>query len=289
MQNPEDVQLAANALAAALRESLSSPYQPRVGIILGTGLSDSLADYLPPSAIVPFPALPGFPHSGVESHKGEFFAAESDGLSVLIQNGRFHLYEGYSPADVCMGVRVMASLGCKYLIVTNAAGSLNPLFPAGNLLCLCDIINHTGASPLRGANCDAWGDRFPDMSQVFDPDLIEFAAAAALEERITLYNGVYIGVHGPEMETPAETRMYRQWGADAVGMSTALELIAARHMRMNCLGLSCLTNLNLPDCMSPSPLESVIASAKITAPLLAKVISGVLRRLAHRDSIPPRA
>ena len=279
MQNPEDVQLAAMALAKAIRESLARPFGPRVGIVLGTGLSDALASLLPAAAAIPFSQLPGFPMPGVASHKGEFLVCDTGGAPALIQNGRFHIYEGYRPAEVCMGVRVMASLGCEYLIITNAAGSLNPLFPAGSLLCLSDLINHTGLSPLTGPNCDAWGERFPDMSQVFDRDLIALACDAALASQIALPRGVYIGVHGPEMETPAETRMYRQWGADAVGMSTALEVIAARHAGLKCLGLSCLTNLNLPDCMGPAPLAAVISQARKTAPKLAAIIAGVLAGL----------
>lgn len=284
MQNSEDVQLAANSLAMRLSANIARPFKPQVGIVLGTGLSDSLAEALPSDTSIAFSGLPGFPQPGVSTHKGEFLAASLDGIDVLIQNGRFHLYEGLRPAEVCMGVRVLASLGCNCLIITNAAGSLNPLFPAGSILCLCDLINHTGVSPLTGPNCDAWGGRFPDMSSVFDQSLIRFATEAALEERIPLYKGIYIGVHGPEMETPAETRMYRQWGADAVGMSTALEVIAARHMGLKCLGLSCLTNLNLPDCMRPAPLEAVVAAARAAAPSLVKIIAGVLAKIA-RESI----
>lgn len=276
MQNPEDVQLATQALA----DRLGGAEAPLAGIILGTGLSDALSPRLDRPVIVPFADLPGFHATGVASHAGLFLYARLNGAPVLVQEGRFHLYEGYRPEDVCMGVRVMAGLGCKYLIITNAAGSLNPLFPAGSLCCLCDMINHTGISPLAGPNCDSWGERFPDMSETFSRHLVSLAVQTALERGIELFKGVYIGVHGPEMETPAETRMYRQWGADAVGMSTVLEVIAARHMGLQCLGLSCLTNLNLPDNMQPAPIEDVIATARNAAPQLADVICGVVGKLA---------
>ena len=160
-----------------------------------------------------------------------------------------------------MGVRVMAGLGIGSLVVTNAAGALNPQFDAGSLMLMTDQINFTGTTPLAGPNVEQWGPRFPDMSCIFDPELRALALESAAMLGIRLERGVYIGVHGPQMESPAETRMYRQWGADAIGMSTVLEVLAARHLGLRVLGISCLSNKNLPDCMSPVPIEEVIEVA----------------------------
>ncbi len=286
MQNYEDVQRA----AAILRATLGMPHIPCVaplGIVLGTGLS-GLADNLADRCVIPYAAIPAFPLASVEGHAGAFvwgrIATQGDdgknsGCLVLLQQGRCHLYEGRSPAEVCMGVRVMAALGVKTLIITNAAGALNPNFTVGDIMCITDIINHTGVSPLTGANCDAWGQRFPDMSAPLDANLRALALETSTLLGIRLERGVYIGVHGPEMETPAETRMYRQWGADAVGMSTVLEIIAARHLGMAVLGLSCLTNKNLPDCMVPTPLDEILAVAKKTGKKLAQLIRTLVTKL----------
>lgn len=179
-----------------------------------------------------------------------------------------------------MGVRVMAGLGVRALVITNAAGALNPLFDAGSLMCMSDMINHTGVSPLTGPNCAGFGERFPDMGAPFDAGFRRLAREAALRLGLRLEQGVYIGVHGPEMETAAETRMYRQWGADAVGMSTVLEVIAARHRGMRVLGISCLTNKNLPDCMTPAPLAEVIAVAGRAGESLGRLLEEVLPELA---------
>lgn len=279
MQNPEDVQLAAQALASSLPDKFTSAPKSPVGVILGTGLGGAVTTLGDPVAQTPFCELPAFPKAGVESHAGVFFAIMRNRLPALLQQGRCHLYEGRTPAEVCMGVRVMAALGCKTLIVSNAAGALNPLFAVPGLMLICDLINHTGVSPLTGPNNSAWGERFPDMSAPFDENLAALAFRSAMDLGIPLEKGVYIGVHGPEMETPAETRMYRQWGADAVGMSTALEVICARHLGMKCLGISCLTNRNLPDCMAPAPIEAVIAAADSLAPRLAQLIARVLSAL----------
>ena len=258
-----------------------------MGIVLGTGLS-ALAEKLQDRVVVPYTDLPGFPASSVEGHAGAFvwgrFAGacgedDSIGRYALIQQGRCHLYEGRTPAEVCMGVRVMALMGVKTLVITNAAGGLNPQFDAGGIMCMSDIINHTGHSPLTGINAEEWGPRFPDMCAPLDADLRAMAMETAAKMGLRLERGVYIGVHGPEMETPAETRMYRQWGADAVGMSTVLEIIAARHMGMRVLGLSCLTNKNLPDCMTPAPLEEILAVAAVAGKNLGRLIRAMVTKL----------
>lgn len=285
MQNPQEVQLAVDALRAALPAATSGE-KPLLGLILGTGLSGLATELLTgpaageaPGARVAFASLPGFPLPGVDSHQGAFVLGRLHGVPVLAQQGRCHLYEGRSPAEVCMGVRVMAGMGVKTLIITNAAGALNPRFEAGTLMCMADQINHTGVSPLTGPNCAAWGERFPDMSAPFDPALQALALETAGELGVRLERGVYIGVHGPEMESPAETRMYRQWGADAVGMSTVLEVIAARHLGLRALGLSCLSNKNLPDCMTPVPLAEVIAVAARAGENLARLLRALVTKL----------
>ncbi len=279
MQNPQDVQLAAAALKAALPPELTENATEAVGIVLGTGLSGVAECIAGSGAKVPFAHLPNFPASGVQSHAGAFIAGRLGGRPVLAQQGRCHLYEGRTPAQVCMGVRVMRAIGIRTLVITNAAGALNPLFSSGEVMLMSDIINHTGASPLTGDNCDEWGERFPDMSRVFDGGLARCAMRAALANAIRLFEGVYIGVAGPQMETPAETRMYRQWGADAVGMSTVLEVIAARHLGMRIIGLSCLTNKNLPDCMAPAPLEEVIRMAGVAAAKLEVLLPAICAEL----------
>lgn len=262
MQNLPEVQLAVTALKQKLSAAGRSgrAAKPRVGMVLGTGLSGLVAA-MRDAVTVPYAELPGFPVSTVDSHSGAFVLGDVAGIPVLAQQGRCHLYEGYSPAQVCMGVRVMAGLGIGTLVVTNAAGALNPQFDAGSLMLMTDQINFTGTTPLAGPNVEQWGPRFPDMSCIFDPELRALALESAAMLGIRLERGVYIGVHGPQMESPAETRMYRQWGADAIGMSTVLEVLAARHLGLRVLGVSCLSNKNLPDCMAPVPIEEVIAVA----------------------------
>lgn len=289
MQNFDDVQRAAAFLRKRLGPALS-PGQwdaPPVGLVLGTGFS-GLAAKLPDQVVVPYADVPGFPLSGVKGHAGAFvwgsFSAscgqgEGPCRPLLVQQGRCHLYEGYSPAQVCMGVRVMAELGVRTLIVTNAAGALNPQFDAGSLMCMTDIINHTGQSPLTGANREEWGERFPDMSAPLDAGLSALALDAARRLGVRLERGIYLGVHGPELESPAQTRMYRQWGADAVGMSSVLEIIAARHRGLHVLGLSCLTNKNLPDCMRPVSLEEVLDVAAKAEKNLARLVRAVVSKL----------
>lgn len=283
MQNFQEVQLAVESLQRELPEDMLEAMQGGCGLILGTGLSGLAASLATDALEIPFAAIPAFPAAGVSSHKGSFLFSRLNHTGIAIQCGRVHLYEGYTPAQICMGVRLMRGLGISRLILTNSAGALNPLFKPGSLMLASDFINHTGLSPLTGANHDAWGERFPDMSAPFSASLTALAAAAALENRIYLEKGVYIGVHGPEMETPAETRMYRHWGADAIGMSTVLEIIAARHLGMKCISISCLTNSNLPDCMQPAPLASVLAMADKAAPALGCLLKAILTGIDHAD------
>lgn len=278
MQNYQYVQQASCRLLEILSDDYFKSPSPPIGLILGTGLS-FIADMLessPDSRVIPFSEVPHLPAPSVASHAGKFVFGMLNSTPVFAQAGRFHLYEGYKPDQVCLTVRIMGMLGIKSLILTNAAGSINPLFFAGSLLCIADIINHTGVSPLTGPNIKAYGPRFPDMSEVFSGKLQELAISTALAKGISLQRGVYLGVHGPEMETPAETRMYRQWGADAVGMSTVLESICARHMGMNLLGFSCLTNQNLPDCPCEVSLDEIIAYAKKCGSNLGKLLADLV-------------
>lgn len=283
MQNPQDVQLAAKALLEQLPQNFSRDAGITLGLVLGTGLGD-VAAMLEDSenyCRVPYASLPKYPTSGVPTHEGAFIYGELEGMPVLAQQGRCHLYEGRNPAEVCMGIRVMGEVGIGALCITNAAGALNPLFEPGTLMCMADIINHTGVSPLTGKNNEKWGEMFPDMSQPFDASFLEVAQSCALEAGIVLERGVYIGVHGPEMETPAETRMYRAWGADAIGMSTVLEVIAARHMGMRVLGISSLTNRNLPDCMQKASLLDVIAMAQKSGKKLYSLLRLICKKLGE--------
>lgn len=250
-----------------------------VGIVCGTGLGD-LVRGIRVMASLDYADIQGFPRSTVEGHAGQLLAGILQGVPVFALQGRHHLYEGYEPHQVVMGVRLLAGLGVKKLIITNAAGSLNPLYPAGSLLCVSDHINLTGRNPLTGPNVEAWGVRFPDMSQVYDAAWRERAHELAMSLGIRLENGVYAGICGPSLETPAETRMLRLLGADAVGMSTVLEVIAARHLGMDVLALSCLTNLNLPDAMRPTCLEDVLATAQGTSSQLCDLVDALVRQFA---------
>ncbi len=274
MQKPKKVQ---NAVIA-IRNRISHLPTPEVGIVLGTGLG-GLADAVEVQATVPYAEIPDFPRSTVQSHAGQFLFGTLGGVQVVMQQGRNHLYEGYGPDDACMGVRCMAELGIHTFIVTNAAGCLNPQWDAGDLMVITDHINFTGRTPLAGENHDAWGPRFPDMSQAYDPALVRLALQQADALGVRLERGVYVGVTGPQMETPAETRMFKRLGADAVGMSTVMEVIAARHMSLRVLGFSCLTNKNLPDCMEEAPLEVVIAQANKSGGNLARLIAAVVAEM----------
>lgn len=286
MQNPADVQLAAQALREALPPQFFRNSTSTTGLILGTGLSEvaKVLDNGNCGVRIPFSSLPNFPAAKVESHEGAFVFGLLRNTPVLAQLGRCHLYEGKSPAEVCMGVRVMRTLGIKTLIITNAAGALNPLFESGSLMCMSDIINLTGQSALRGDNVMDWGKRFPDMSQALAPQLQQLALQTALKLGIPLSHGVYLGVHGPELETPAETRMYRMLGADAIGMSTVLEIAAACHMGMRVLGFSSLTNKNLPDCMQAVTLDEILRNARKAGAQLERLLPELCEALEKTGS-----
>ncbi|WP_252313303.1 purine-nucleoside phosphorylase [Sinobaca sp. H24] len=216
--------------------------QPEIGLILGSGLG-ILADEIEEAVVIPYEKIPGFPVSTVEGHAGELVIGKLEGVAVAAMKGRFHYYEGYSMQEVTFPVRVMHSLGIKALFVTNAAGGINESFKAGNLMRIKDHINQMGANPLIGKNEESFGTRFPDMSNAYSEKLAHIANKAAKELEIDLQEGVYAANTGPCYETPAEIKMLRILGADAVGMSTVPEVIAAAHSSIQVLGISCISNM----------------------------------------------
>lgn len=217
------------------------PFQPKIALVLGSGLGD-YAQRLKVEQSIDYRDIPGFPTSGVPGHKGRFLFAHIHNLPVVLMQGRVHYYEGYSMEQVVLPQRLMAMMGAEILLLTNAAGCLNPAFQPGELMLIRDHIATMIPSPLRGPNVPEWGERFPDMSDVYDARLRKIFLQAGEETGMPLREGVYIQLPGPQYETPAEVRMCRLLGADAVGMSTACEAVAARHIGMLVCGVSCLTN-----------------------------------------------
>ncbi len=262
--------------SAWLKKLLPQGFEPKAGITLGTGLS-GLASQIKTLSRIPYGEIPGFPVSTVESHAGELILGELENKPVAALAGRFHLYEGYTPQQITMPVRVLAELGVESFIFSNAAGGLDPNMRSGRVMLITDHINFTGANPLIGDNVDEWGERFPDMCQVYDHGLLDLARRAAVDMGIDIYQGVYVGLKGPSMETPAETRMLRTLGADAVGMSTVLEAIAARHHGLKVLAFSAISNVNRPEAMEPAPIDLVIKNASRAGVDLARLIAAVVR------------
>ncbi len=254
------------------------PHGSRIGIVLGTGLG-GLAERLEQPFSIPYQEIPGFPCSTVESHPGRLHWGLLGRKKVVVLQGRFHLYEGYTAQEIASPIRVLAALGVEILILTNAAGGLDPLFKVGDIMVITDHINYTGENPLIGPHFERWGPRFPDMSRVYDRQLEELVKEVARKEKIRLRKGVYVGLKGPSLETPAETRFLKAMGAQAVGMSTIMEVIAAVQAGMRILGLSVITNVNRPEKMEPSSLSSIIEAAQTSEPLLLKLIEGVLSQL----------
>jgi purine-nucleoside phosphorylase len=252
---------------------------PEWGIILGTGQSH-WTDRLEGGGSLSYAELPHFPPATSPSHRGRLSWGRLAGNPVMLCQGRFHAYEGYSLRQVTFPVRVMAALGVKTLVVTNAAGGLNPLFQSGELMLISDHINLIGDNPLVGANIEAWGPRFPDMSQVYDERLRAVAADVARRQGLALRQGVYVAVKGPSLETPAETRFLRLIGADAVGMSTVPEVIAAVHAGLRVLGISVISNVNLPDAMAPIAIEAIIDTVTRAEPHLVELLLGMLQEVA---------
>jgi len=237
--------------AAVVRERFAT--QPDVAIILGTGLG-RLGAEIKTSVAIDYGDIPFFPLSTVESHAGRLLCGTLAGKTVIAMQGRFHRYEGYSLQQVTFPVRVLRALGAKTLVVSNACGGMHPLWSPGDLMLIADHINLLGSNPLVGPNDDRVGPRFPDMSEAYDAGLRALARGVALERGITLREGVYVAVTGPNLETRAEYRMLRAIGADVVGMSTVPEVITAVHMGMKVLGVSIITDQCLPDALAPTSI-----------------------------------
>ncbi|MBI5651974.1 MAG: purine-nucleoside phosphorylase [Chloroflexi bacterium] len=269
-----DIDRAAQFIAARTR------HQPRVGLILGSGLN-SLADEIANAEVIPFRDIPGFPVSTVEGHSGALVIGELSGKAVIAMRGRVHYYEGYSMQRITLPIRAMRALGVATLIVTNAAGGVNVNFHAGDLMLITDHINlvgMTGLNPLRGANDDSLGPRFPDMTHAYDPGLCELARQVARDAHIELREGVYIMLAGPSFESSADVKFIRLIGADAVGMSTVPEVIVARHGGMRVLGVSLISN-SLAHAHFEVNHQEVLAAGQAAVPKLAGLLTGVLAQI----------
>jgi purine-nucleoside phosphorylase len=263
--------------AAVIRARWSG--QPRVGIILGTGLG-ALAEDIQAEATFPYTEIPHFPESTVVSHAGRLVAGKLAGKSVLAMEGRFHAYEGYTLAQVTFPVRVMKALGCEVLIVSNASGGMNPQYAKGDIVLIEDHINLLPGNPLVGKNDDRLGDRFPDMCYPYDRALLALAQQVAREEKIAVQKGVFVAVLGPNLETRAEYRYLRGIGADVVGMSTVPEVIVAVHAKLRVLGLSVVTDVCLPDALQPIDLPDILATAAAAEKKLRVLVRRVVGDLA---------
>ena len=252
--------------------------EPRIGIVLGTGLG-ALAEEIHTESVIPYADIPDFPIPTVESHSGRLLLGHLEGQPVVAMQGRFHRYEGYTLQEVTFPIRVFRDLGADTLIVSNACGGMNPLWSVGDLMLIADHISLLGDGPLIGPNADELGPRFPDMSEPYDHALQEVALEVAKELRITLRRGVYVAVPGPNLETRAEYRFLRAIGADVVGMSTVPEVIVAVHSGMAVLGISIITDVCLPDALKPANIEEIIRVAREAEPRLTSLIRGTVARL----------
>lgn len=256
---------------------------PEVGIVLGTGLG-SLVNSIDNPVRIPYECIPHFPTSTVDTHAGELVLGTLAGLSVVALSGRFHFYEGYSLQEVTFPIRVARELGIHTLVVSNAAGGLNPQFRSGDLMLIADHINMLGDNPLIGPNDDTLGPRFPDMCEPYSNALLDLAETKALELGIKTQRGVYLACSGPCLETRAEYRFMRLIGADAVGMSTVPEVIVAVHAGLRVLGFSAITDECFPDALEPVNIEKIIATAIAVEPQLTRLLIAILHELGA--SIP---
>jgi purine-nucleoside phosphorylase len=253
-------------------------FTPEVLIILGTGLG-KLAEQMETIHSISYQDIPHFPVSTVESHSGRLRFGTLGGKNIVAMQGRFHFYEDYSMQQIVFPVRVAHQLGARTMMVSNAAGGMNPLYRRGDIMCITDHINMLGDNPLVGPNDDELGVRFPDMSEPYSSRLIGLAEQAALDQNIRMQQGVYLAVKGPNLETRAEYRFLRTIGADVVGMSTIPEAIAAVHMGMEVLGISAVTDECFPDALKPVKMVEILEAASIAEPKLTKVITRVLEQL----------
>jgi purine-nucleoside phosphorylase len=256
-------------------------HQPKVGLILGSGLGD-LAESVIPADTIPFGDIPHWPKSTVQGHKGRLVMGELENKSVMIMQGRVHFYEGYPISMIGFPIRVMIRMGIKVLVVTNAAGAVNPAFEAGDVMLIKDHISlmaMAGQNPLMGPNIDEFGERFPDMSQAYDRELLKLAHQAAVDHQIKPKEGVYICLAGPSFESPADLRFLQRIGADAVGMSTVPEVIVAHHGGVRVLGISGVSNKANLDGTTITTHEEVLEAGKILVPKMEAIIRGVLRKI----------
>lgn len=251
---------------------------PEIGIILGTGLGN-LSAQIEERTEMDYSQIPNFPVSTSIGHKGVLVIGKIANREVIAMEGRFHYYEGYSMQEVTYPVRVMKALGAQTLIVSNAAGGMNPEYKSGDLMVITDHINLMGDNPLIGPNDESLGPRFPDMIEPYSNDLVKLTITIAKRLNIRLYKGVYIGVSGPNLETRAEYRFLRNIGADAVGMSTVPEVIVGAHIGMRVLGISCITDECIPETLKPLDIEKVLAVAKKSEPVLSKLVMEVVKAL----------
>lgn len=252
-----------------------------IGFLTGTGLSGSTGS-MEVESTFDYADIPDFPVSTVQGHNGKLLYGRLGGCRTMAMQGRFHLYEGYSPLDVTLPVRVMQAFGVTYLVVANASGGINLDFNAGEIMIIRDHINLTGYNPLTGPNAEEWGIRFPDMTAVYDRELSGAVLKIAAQKGIPVREGVYAGLCGPSLETPAETGYLRMIGADAVGFSTVMEAIAGVHAGMKILGLATLTNINNPDAPEKAAVEEIIKVAQEAAKQVDTLVSGVAGEIGKK-------
>ncbi len=277
MSHPITIDMIDEAVAAIRTRT---KHNPRVGLILGSGLGN-LAESVSPADIIPYGDIPHWPKSTILGHKGRLVIGNLESKPILIMQGRSHYYEGYPIEIIGFPVRVMVRLGIEMLIVTNAAGAINPDFEPGEVMLIQDHISlmaMAGNNPLRGPNLDEFGERFPDMSRPYDPDLIQYAEQTAKEHGIEPRKGVYVCLAGPSFESPADLRFLRTIGADAVGMSTVPEVIVARHARIPVLGISGISNKANLDGSTVTTHEEVLQAGKVLVPKMDAIIRGVLQK-----------
>lgn len=269
------------AVTAAAYIQKRAAQSPKIGLVLGSGLG-VLAEQMTRAVKIPYRDIPSFPISTVPGHAGQLVLGKLGGNDVVTMQGRFHYYEGYALSEVTFPVRVMHELGVETVIVTNAAGGINESFESGDLMLIRDHINFTFRNPLIGRNQPEWGPRFPDMSEAYDRSLRKLAREVASEQGIRLQEGVYAGVTGPSYETPAEIRMLRTLGGDAVGMSTVPEVIVARHMGMRVLGISCITNMAAGVLDQPLSHEEVMETAERVRGTFMTLVTEIVGKIGER-------
>ena len=249
--------------------------QPKAGIILGTGLG-GMVEEVEVEASLDYSEIPNFPSSTATSHRGRLVCGNLCGIPVMAMEGRFHMYEGYPLSQITLPVRVMRAMGADLLVVSNAAGGMNPYYKLGDIMVIEDQINLMGDNPLIGINDDRLGPRFPDMCEPYTQALVDRALEVARKENIVAHKGVFVAVAGPNLETRADYRFLRGIGADCVGMSTVPEIIVAVHCRMRAVGMSIVTDLCFPDSLEPADVQKIIATANDAEPKLRTLVRGVL-------------